>query len=132
MADLLLGTGAELRLPRRALDETEDPAAMDEKANEIFVEVQVFADLEEDERRYRVGGTVRRGDAVSLSGDPTTSLLEIAHDARETHLGDLLGDLRISGSDLTRFEFYAAPFHIELAEDLRERLQGSWRGRPPH
>ena len=90
MADLLLGTGAELRLPRRALDETEDPAAMDEKANEIFVEVQVFADLEEDERRYRVGGTVRRGDAVSLSGDPTTSLLEIAHDARSTRRRSIL------------------------------------------
>ena len=131
MAEVLLGTGVELRLPRRAFDESEDPPAVDEETSEVFVEVEVFADLEEHGRRYRMGGTVGRGAAVSLSGDPTTSLLEIAHDARELQLGNLLGDLRISGSDLTRFEFYAAPFHVELAHDLRKRLEGSWRGRPP-
>ena len=131
MAERLLGTLAELRLPRRASDEVEDPPTIDEKANQILIEVQVFAEVEEDGRRYRMGGTVQRGAAVSRSGDPTTPLLEIAHEARDTHLGNLLGDLRMSGSDLTRFEFYAAPFRIELAEDLREHLKASWRGRPP-
>src|SRR4051794_5602024 len=131
MAEVLLGTGVEVRLPRRWFDESDDPSVDDEKTNEVFVEFAVFADLEEDGCRYRMGGTVGRGDAVSLSDDPTTALLKIAQEARELHLGDLLGDLRIGGCDLTRFEFYAAPFHVELDQDLRERLVGSWRGRAP-
>jgi ATPase subunit of ABC transporter with duplicated ATPase domains len=42
-----------------------------------------------------------------------------------------LGDLRIGGSETTRWEFYAAPFRIELADDLRERLRMSWEDREP-
>ena len=34
-------------------------------------------------------------------------------------------------TDLTRFEFYAAPFRIELAGDLRDRLARAWEGRDP-
>jgi hypothetical protein len=131
MSEVLLGTGVELRLPRRAFGESEDPPDVDERTNEVFVEAEVFAEFGEDGHRSRFGGIVRSGGAVSLSGDPTTSLLEFAHLARELDLGDLLGDLRIRGSDLTRFEFYAAPFHVDLAQDLRERLEGSWRGRAP-
>jgi ABC-type Fe3+/spermidine/putrescine transport system ATPase subunit len=42
-----------------------------------------------------------------------------------------LGDLRIGGSETTRWEFHAAPFRIELADDLRERLRMSWEDREP-
>ncbi len=95
-------------------------------------EAQVFAELEDDGERYRVGGTSRVGTAVPLCDDPTTALVRIAQRAREDHLGDLLGDLRRGGCDATRFEFYATPFHIELADDLRECLVASWQERPPH
>lgn len=120
-----------MRLPRRFPDEREDPPDLDEKTGELIIEVQVFADLEDSGRRYRVGGTVQRGPLVPLSEDPTTALVHIADEARQTHLGDLLGDLRTAGCDVTRFEFYAAPFRIELADDLRDRLADSWRDRPP-
>jgi hypothetical protein len=47
-------------------------------------------------------------------------------------MGPLYGDLvRDDGPDLTRWEFYSAPFHIELADDLRAHLAGTWRGRDP-
>ncbi len=128
---MLLGTGAELRLPRRRPGKQDGPPRQDAKSNEVFVEVQVFADVEDDGRRYRIGGTVQQGEGVRLSDDPTTALLRIAQEARQLHLGNLLGDLRRSGSDITRFDWYAAPFRIELAQDLRERLRGSWRDDPP-
>ena len=131
MAEVLLGTGAELRLPRRGPGEHDEPPPQDGKSNEVLVEVQVFADPEDDGRRYRMGGTVGQGHAVRLSDDPTTALLGIAEEARQLHLGSLLGDLRRSGSNITRFDFYASPFHIELAQELGERLRRSWRGDPP-
>jgi hypothetical protein len=122
MAETLLGTGAELRLPRRAPDESEDPAAIDEKTNKAFVEVQVFAEIEDEGRRYRVGGTVGRGDAVSLADDPTTALLRIAEEAREEHLGELLGDLRIGGCDITPVRLLRSP--------VPHRVGGGSRGPP--
>ena len=131
MAERLLGTGAELRLPSRESDEHEDPPAVDPKTGELLLEVQVFAELVDDGRHVRVGGSVGHGSSVSQAADPTTELLRIAHDARDTDLGDLLGDLRIGGLDVTRFEFHAAPFRIELGDTLRERLANSWRERPP-
>src|SRR5437899_8702980 len=103
MAETLIGTGAELRLPRQQAGETQAPVPVNVKTREVRVEVQVFAELEDGGRHYRIGGTTTRGH-VSLTGDPTTALCRIADDARETHLGDLLGDLRIGGMDITRFE----------------------------
>jgi hypothetical protein len=72
MAERLLGTGVELRLPSRWADELEDPPAVDPKSGVVFIEVQVFAELEDDGRRFRVGGTVERGDSVSAAADPTS------------------------------------------------------------
>ena len=103
MAEQLLGTGVELRLPSRWPDDLEDPPAVEPKTGQVFVEVQVFADLEDDGEHVRVGGAVGRGESVSAAADPTSELLRIAHDARDTHLGDLLGDLRIGGCHVTRF-----------------------------
>lgn len=116
MAERLLGTGVELRLLRDEggwlglvgqEDRLEARRLEDllESGRGVLVETQVFVDLEDGGRRL---------------------------DARDGHLGDLLGDLRIGGSDTTRWEFYAAPFRIELGDDLRERLRGSWEGREPH
>jgi len=131
MAERLLGTGVELRLPSRWPAEHEDPAAVDPKTRKVFIEVQAFAELDDDGRHVRVGGSVGHGSSVSPATDPTTELLRIAHDARDAHLGDLLGDLRIGGLDITRFAFHAAPFRIELGDSLRERLADSWHEHPP-
>jgi hypothetical protein len=130
MAEQLLATGVELRLPSRQPDEPEDPPAVDPKTGEVFVETQVFAELDDDGRRFRIGGTIHGGTSVSPAADPTSTLLRIAKEAR-SHLGDLLGDLRIGGCDVTRFEFHATPHRIELASDLRDRLATSWHERPP-
>ncbi len=67
---------------------------------------------------------LRLAPGVPAAGDPTSELLRIAQEARELHLGDLLGDLRIGGYAITRFDFHAAPFRIELSPDLRDRLPG--------
>jgi hypothetical protein len=130
MAETLLRTGVELRLPQ-TLPDGAPGRLLPQKPGEVMIEVQVFAELEEDGAHQRIGGTSATGKVVPLSDDPTKALTQIAQEAREMHLGDLLGDLRRSGCDVTRFEFYATPFKIELAEDLRQRLAGSWRERPP-
>lgn len=127
MTEMLLRTGVELRLPtERTLGHV-----LDSKPDEVMIEAQVFAEIEDDGACQRIGGTSTAGNVVTLSDDPTKALVQIAQGAREGHLPDLLGDLRSGGCDVTRFEFYATPFQIELAEDLRERLGRSWRERPP-
>lgn len=78
-----------------------------------------------------MGGQVSCGAEIRSEGDPTTALLRVANAAREVGLGGVLGDLRRTGMDITRWEFYSAPFRIELAEELRERLLASWQERPP-
>jgi len=129
MSDELLGTGVVLRPPSRAPDEAAAPAPVDARGD-VVVELQVFAELSENGTVSRTGGSVDR-QTVAAGTDPTTRLIEIALDAREVHLGDLLGDVRNCGHDITRFEFYAAPFRIELAPSLRERFESAWRERPP-
>ena len=61
----------------------------------------------------------------------TTDLLELAQHQRDANLGVLLGDLRRAGYDVTRWEFYASPFRIELSDELREQLSGHWKEREP-
>jgi hypothetical protein len=129
MAETVVRTGVELRLARSLADRP--PARSTEKPGEVMLAVQVFVDLDNEGSRSRVRGTVTAGEAVPLSEDPTRALVRIAQEARDMHLGDLLGDVRRGGCDVTRFEFYATPFQIELADDLRERLTESWRERPP-
>ena len=58
----------------------------------------------------------------------TTQLVEQAMQQRDGNLGNLVGDLRMNGIDVTRWEVYAAPFRIELHPDL---LDGTWRERAP-
>ena len=120
-----MGTGIRILLreemPRDGVPDSEDfpsdPPSPGERAEQkayergelIYVGWHVFADLEEDGRRFRVGGSW----------------------GWERHLGDLLGDLRIGDMNITRWGFYAAPFKIELSPMLQERLVAAWRGNPP-
>jgi hypothetical protein len=117
----VVGTGVELRVGPEAA------------AGGIAVEAQTFCEGEDDGGGFRMGGVVASssGWVLPAGEDPTSALVAIAYEMREQHLGDLLGDMRMNDFDVTRFEFYAAPFRVELAESLREALAGSWKGRPP-
>jgi hypothetical protein len=130
MPERLLGTGVTLRVPRCHAGDPKDPLSRDAKSGDLRVEIQVFAELEDGPRPYRIGGSLDRA-SVSSTADPTKELVALAHEAREVHLGNLLGDLRSGGCDITRFEFYSSPFRIELSPDLREAFRGVWKERPP-
>lgn len=54
----------------------------------------------------------------------------MALDLRD-HLGDVLGDLRIAGEDVTLFEVYTAPFRIELTPGFMKLRSGRWDERDP-
>src|SRR4051812_14365338 len=93
VAERVVSSGVELRLPS-------DPSERDEQhavppADVIPVVAQVFAEVEDGARRYRVRGTtvLSSGYGIAPSSDPTTALARIAYETREKYLGDLLGDL---------------------------------------
>jgi hypothetical protein len=76
---------------------------------------------------------VVRQRSVSLSSarTPTKPLIELALSQRELNLGTAFGGARMAGADVTRFECYSAPFHVELDDGLREVLAGTWDERDP-
>jgi hypothetical protein len=86
----------------------------------VLVETQVFVEVD---GRKALRGTTSAGHEVVLGEDVTNQLMAIAHEAREVHLGDLLGDLGRQGRELARWDFYAAPFRVELSDALRERVR---------
>jgi hypothetical protein len=99
------------------------------EAGRTVVQVRAFVELERDgvfERRE--GSALDR--SITVASDPTTDLLHAADEVRY-EAGDIFGDLRIAGEDVTRFEFRAAPFRIELSDEVREALRGSWKEREP-
>ena len=112
------------------LERERDEQAAYERGEVVFVGWHVFADLEDEGRSFRFGGSWGMERPIRLDEDPTSALLEIVAEERY-HLGDLLGDLRIGNMDVTRWEFYAAPFKVELSPGLQNRLVKAWRGRPP-
>ena len=101
-----------------------------ERGQLLYVGWHVFADLEDDGRHFRLGGSWGMERPISLNEDPTSALLEIVKEERY-HLGNLFGDLRMGNMDVTRWEFYAAPFKVELSPQLQARLAGAWQGRAP-
>lgn len=124
--DLRAEIEAELTLQQRA-----DRAAH-ERGEVVLVCWHVFADLEGDGRRFRMGGSFGGEYLVPLDQDPTSALLEIAERGRDSgNLGCLFGDLKIGDSDVTRFEFRAAPSKIELSAHLHRALRGAWKQREP-
>jgi hypothetical protein len=100
--------------------------------HEVEVTAEVWAEVvrEAATEPERVGGNFMYGDVV-LREDPTRRRTELAYAQRELNLGSILGDLRIGGADITRFEYYAAPLRIELDSELRELLSGTWDERDP-
>ena len=104
---------------RRALQR----AVADHRA--VVIKAQVFVDVKANGRVERVSGTQWWPQEIWLDRDPTNQLIERAYDGR-FHLGDLYGDLWITGSGPSRWEFYAAPFRVELSAELREILRDRW------
>ena len=100
--------------------------------DEIEVTAEVWAEVEQEGEPVpiRVGGNYMHAE-LTLGQDPTRQLMEIAYAQRDGNLGSILGKLRLRDVDVTRFECYSAPFRVELGEDLRDLLSGSWDERDP-
>lgn len=77
-----------------------------------------FVEFEEGGEVHRWTGTPQGPFPISTRTSATTELFARAADWQE----DLLADLGISGYKVARFDFYAAPRRIDLADDLRVRL----------
>lgn len=66
-----------------------------------------------------------------LGEDPTKPLIDLALGHREQNPGTALGDARIEGADVTRFECCSAPFQVEFDDEFRAILAGTWDEREP-
>jgi len=132
----VVATGVELRLADEPIEyeplTPEERGERERVARGELVEVRasLFVEIEEDDGgRSVIQGWSPATARIDLTSDPTSALVQLARDARDED--DLLGDV-LRDEDLTRFEYHAAPHRIELAPDLRERLEAAnWRDRPP-
>jgi hypothetical protein len=120
VGDRVVQTGVTLR------SESSEPV----RGEEVEVSAQVWVEVERNGARKRHGGQTAFGELV-LGVDPTGPLIELAFAQREMNLGSAFGDARIAGADVTRFECYSAPFRVELDEELRKVLVGTWDERDP-
>jgi hypothetical protein len=120
MPDGVVQTGVTLRCAAEA----------EATGGALEVTAEVWADIEQEGERFRVGGNFMGGELAARE-DPTRSLIDLAYEQRDLNLGCILGDLRIGGADVTRFECYAAPFRVELDDGLRAALAGRWDERDP-
>jgi hypothetical protein len=96
----------------------------------LEVSAEIWIDIDHEGETLRFGGQTAFGD-LPLGEDPTKPLIDLALSQRDMNLGSALGDARIGGFDITRFECYAAPFRIELDDQLRSVLSGTWDERDP-
>lgn len=67
---------------------------------------------------------------IRTDEDPTTALIAVAH-ANHEFLGEVVGDMRMAGHDVTRWEVLAAPFAVHLEPALADRLAAAWSPRAP-
>jgi hypothetical protein len=130
-------TGVELTHAGSAAENTTDRAYRRELAEKertgqvVVVQSKVLIDLVID-------GEAQRWDypdhvtPVELDRDPTNQLMEMV-DFERTNLLNLWADLAHGGTyDVTRWEFYGAPFHIELDSELAQRLTDAWEPAASH
>jgi hypothetical protein len=100
-------------------------------ADGLSIWAQIWVETRDGTGVHRRWGAAGKYDELRLDDEPTKALVEAALDGRDLYLGDLLGHLRIAGDDVTPAEVYFAPFWIELSDELKRRLAGSWRYRDP-
>jgi hypothetical protein len=138
----VLSTGVELTLAEEQHDDLPDPPELatlpmtpEARAEQariaaggmVDVRATPFVIFETGGETHRYGGG-SQGRAIDVTTDPTIALLDLAEQAREEAP---FGDLRRSGFDVTRFEYYSSPHSLVLSERLRERLTSAWKDRPP-
>jgi hypothetical protein len=89
--------------------------------------------------RARLGGDLDLDRSFAYTHDPgppaadevdvvAQAFVELADEAAHDIVEDLLGDLRIDGRDVPRWELLSAPRRIELAPELQARLAPLRRG----
>jgi hypothetical protein len=88
-----------------------------ERGDLVFVTATAFVAFTDDRGEQRWMGTPQGPYGIPLEVDATSLLLDLVE-----RPDDLLPDLGISDLKVARFDFYAAPRRIELADDLRRRL----------
>lgn len=140
----IFGTGVDLRLEGEQAGEERTghaptltdlgtrghPAAAE--AGGGRVEAQCFVSVRAGNGRIdRWHGSTGYYGGPPVRTDPTSALLEVAMSERANNLGGILGDLRREGYDITRWEFWALPFRIDLSAGLRASLTGRWKERDP-
>lgn len=142
MAERVRATGVRLFLAGEVFsaDERLRPSTPEERADRqaeqrgevVFVAIGGFCDCEDDGRRFRFWGSFGGEWPVRVDRDPASELLEVVESEKENHLFDLEHDLMYGNEgETTRWEFFSAPFSIELSDRLRERLAGAWKRREP-
>ena len=95
--------------------------------DEALVVSQAFAEFVRDGSEDRWVSYEHHGNAVSTSRDATMELLRLADDTAED-LIEILGDMRIAGLGVSRWQLMSAPRRIELDPDLVDRLAPLRRG----
>jgi hypothetical protein len=92
--------------------------------NDVLIVAQAFVELSDGQRwtSYEHHGHVVPGDR-----DASLELIRLADDVADD-LIDLLGDLRIAGTGISRWALFSAPRRIELAPGLAARLAPLRRG----
>ena len=89
----------------------------------LLVMFQLYAEFVEDGDVSCVGGTKWGPMAVRLDKNPTTELTDAAYEGRR-HTGDLYGEL----SGVRKWDLYAAPFRLELDEEVGARIRAAAGG----
>lgn len=92
--------------------------------DDVMIVAQAFVDLSDGQRWTSYE---HHGHAVPGARDASLELLRLAADVVDD-LTDLLGDLRIAGTGVSRWALFSAPRRIELADDLAARLAPLRRG----
>jgi hypothetical protein len=111
----------ELLPPRSFMMETPDNPPADDG---VLIVATAFVDLSDGERWTSYE---HHGHVVPADRDASLELLRLAADVADD-LIDLLGDLRIAGTGVSRWALLSAPRRIELAPDLAARLTPLRRG----
>jgi hypothetical protein len=103
------------------------PELREPSAGEAYVVMQAFVALRSASKLERVVGKEYHGRFVALDRDATLELLALAEEPRH-ELTEILGDMRIAGHAISRWDLLSAPHRIELDPELDARLAPRRRG----
>lgn len=87
----------------------------------VQIDLHIFAEVEDDQGLTRLGGSRWGPVALDPDGNLGKQLLDEAYAGR-MHLEDLYTDLVRADVQLTRWDLWAAPFAVELSDQVRGRV----------